>query len=284
MSLKNEIKSAIAAAGRSRWLAPIIDQPPVRRVLEALPGGKSLYDAGWNRIHPYDRANGIETSGMVPVERLSVDETAREGAFLYAGSQPGVLRTVLQTLPGIDSCSFLDLGCGKGRPLFVASEFPFRELIGVELSPPLADTARRNAAIIAQRHPRRVPVQIVTGDATAFPLPVGDFVLFLYNPFGRTLIGKVVANVEAALRAGQRRVYIVYYNPVFGDRFDASPMLSRRYAQTVPYAADEVGFGPDPADSVIIWEPGDGRPLPGAAAKIVITVPDMRAELETAPA
>jgi hypothetical protein len=33
----------------------------------------------------------------------------------------------------VDLCTFLDLGCGKGRALLVASELPFRDIMGVEL-------------------------------------------------------------------------------------------------------------------------------------------------------
>ena len=279
MSIKSRMRSAIGAVGQSVWLAPLIEPPSVRRVLEKLPGGKSLYPTGWNRIHPYDRLNGTDTSGTVPLEDFSVDAAALEGAHLYGGSQPGVLREILKTLPALEACLFLDLGCGKGRPLFVAAEFPFREIIGVELSPPLAAIASRNADIMARRYADRARVRIVTGDATAFPLPAGDFVLFLYNPFGKALIEKVVASVEAALSAERRRIYVVYYNPVFGDCFDASKRLSRRFARTLPYAAEELGYGPDRADPVVIWEPGDGRPQPGTAARIEITIPEMRSEL-----
>ncbi len=73
---------------------------------------------------------------------------------------------------------------------------------------------------------------------------------------------------------------MVYYNPVFGARFDASPKLSRYFAATIPYADEERGYGPDDADPVVIWQGGgDLPPRPGADAKIDVTKSSMRTEL-----
>jgi hypothetical protein len=42
----------------------------------------------------------------------------------------------------------------------VASEFPFRDILGVELYPELAAVAERNAAIAAERFPDRTTIRI----------------------------------------------------------------------------------------------------------------------------
>jgi hypothetical protein len=44
----------------------------------------------------------------------------------YAGSQPSIIRTALKALGSLDCFTFIDLGCGKGRPL-----------LGVPLQAPL---------------------------------------------------------------------------------------------------------------------------------------------------
>lgn len=281
MAVLNPIKSALTAAGQWRWLQPLLNLPWLRAVLRRVPLLRLLVPDGWDRRHPYDAQHGTDTSGTVPLDQLAVSTAALEGAHLYGGSQPSIIRTLLRSLPGLESGAFrfIDLGCGKGRPLFVAAEFPFAEVIGVELSPVLARVAERNAERMRAANPALAPVTVVEGDATAYPFPSGPFVLFLYNPFGEALIAKVLAQVEAALKAEPRTIYVVYYNPVFGHCFDASPLLSRRFARTLPYAADELGYGPDQADPIVIWQPGDGRPLPGTEARIVITTPEMRSEL-----
>ena len=224
-TLKGVVKSTLGALGQTSLLSPVLAKPAVKRVLQNMPGGRSLYTSGWDRRHPFDRLNGTSTRGMVPIEDLDISDAERMGAHCYGGSQPGVLRAALNALPALDGFSFVDLGCGKGRPLFVASEFPFRAILGVELSPQLAGIAIKNAVIMQLRHPDRVPVQVVIGDASTWPLPAGDVVLLLYNPFGEALIRKVVEGVEDALAAQQRSLFVVYYNPVYGECFDTSPKL-----------------------------------------------------------
>lgn len=270
------------AIGRLPGVSGIVRHRSVRRLLEMIPGAEALYGRGWDRLHPFDRAYGTDTSGFVAAEKLPEQEAARVHAICYAGSQPSLIRRALQSLPPLDSYTFVDLGCGKGRALLVASEFPFREILGVELSVPLARVANRNAARFARRFPERWPIAVAVADASVFPLPSGNVVLFLYHPFGAALVAQVVAGVEAALAAGHGRIFIVYYNPVAGHCFDASPLLHRRFARTLPYAAEERGYGPDADDVVVIWQSGEvSSPPPGADARIVLQPGGLRVALES---
>lgn len=281
MLLKGKLKDGIRAVGSLPLVSRVLFDHRVRRLLGKLPGSNTLYGGGWDRLHPFDRVHGTDTSGTVSAEELQAagDHPALAHVSLYGGSQPGVLREVLAGLPRLEASVFVDLGCGKGRPLLVASEFPFRDIVGVELSQELATVARANAALVASRHPQRTRVRVEVGDATAYPLPAGDLVLFLYHPFGTQLVQKVVQAVEAALAAEQRTIYVVLYNPVNGACFDASPLLTRRFARTIPYAREERGYGPDVSDAVVIWQGGNTRPPPlQQNARIVLTSPS-RAEL-----
>jgi SAM-dependent methyltransferase len=272
MSLKNTIKNFIVACGRLPVISVVVHQPSVQKQLENIPGLQLLYPKGWDKIHPFDRFHGTDTSGAGTEKDLPAHESARTYAVGYAGSQPSVLRSALAQLPRLDTYTFIDLGCGKGRPLLVASEFSFREIIGVELSPPLAQVAQGNAAIIANRFPARTSVRVAVGDASNYPLPPGNLVIFLYNPFHAELIANVVAGVEAALASESRSIYVVYYNPIAGHCFDASPQLTRHFAKMLPYADEELGYGPDLDDPIAIWHGGiTARPIdPSAAAKIII--------------
>lgn len=271
-----------AAIGRLPLVRGLVRLPAVVRLLDRVPGAQALYGSGWERVHPFDRGHGTDTSGWVSPLELPRGEAARDHAICYAGSQPSLLRLALAQLPALDTCAFVDLGCGKGRALLVASEFPFHDILGVELSAPLARIAGRNAARIARRFPQRTAIAIAVADASTFPLPAGNLVLFLYHPFGAALVERVVTCVEAALATERRVVYVVYYNPVAGHCFDASSRLRRRYARMLPYAADERGFGPDDTDTVVIWEGGSAAPLaPVAQDRIELASGGLRAILRS---
>jgi SAM-dependent methyltransferase len=284
MNIKASIKRSISAIGEQPILAAKLQQQSVRRILAKIPVVRWLYVNEWERIHPFDRYHGTDTSGIVMAKDMPAKETARAYAIDYAGSQPNVLRLALAKLPPLDTYTFVDLGCGKGRPLLVASEFPFRDILGVELSSPLAQVTQRNADIIANRFPRRTKVRVAVGDASTYPLPSGNLVIFLYNPFKAELIANVVAGVESALVAESRSIYIVYYNPVAGHCFDASRQLNRYFAKTLPYADGELGYGPDTEDPVVIWRGGTAPRIadPAANARIVLQH-ELRAVLEPNP-
>jgi SAM-dependent methyltransferase len=277
------LKRLVSAVGRLSLVSSFIRRPLVRRLLKNVPGAKLLYGSGWDAVHPFDRSHGTHTSGFVSADQLAAQEAAGAHAVFYAGSQPSVLREALKVVPSLETCTFVDLGCGKGRPLLVASEFPFRDILGVELSRDLAEVAERNAAIIAERFPDRTAIRIALGDASNFPIPSGDVVLFLYHPFAAELVVKVVRAVEAALTAESRSIYIVYYNPVAAQCFDASSLLTRCFARQIPYAEEELGYGPDESDAVIIWQGGTAPPpLEAANARLVTVTSGFRVILENA--
>ena len=150
MELKETIKHSLGAIGRLPGLATILNLPFVKRQLVRTPG-RLLYESGWHRVHPFDRFYGTDTSGYVGVEQLPEGTSGACHAMAYAGSQPSVVRAALRCLPAAKDYSFIDLGCGKGRALLVASELPFKALMGVELNSGLARIAERNATIIKQR-------------------------------------------------------------------------------------------------------------------------------------
>ena len=290
MGIKTTLRPLARGIGRFPGVSRALRLPAVRNVLTALPGGKHLIsDASgvmsWQLVHPFDVEHGTDTSGFVSIDDL--DQLAhgaiRDHARPYAGSQPSIVKTALTALLPLDSFTFVDLGCGKGRPLLVASEFPFREIIGVELSAPLAKIARHNADLIKQRFPQRPAIKVVLGDAARFQLPAGNLVLFLYNPFDDETIGDVVDTVNAALTNAPRTIYVVYYNPVAGHRLDASPLLRRYFAATLPYATDELGYGPDTEDPIVIWEGGIARHSTGGGANARIEVVDPQYRVKLVP-
>lgn len=234
-----------------RALLPQSLKQALRRVL---PGGVS----SWDRLHPFDRMEGTETGGFITPRPDGLHGIAEDERVGYGGSQPSIVRAALSLLPTQDGYTFMDLGCGKGRPLAVASEYPFARIVGVELDAGFADCARRNARIMARRHPGRTQIEIRRGDATVAE-PAGDHVVyFLYHPFHAALMARFVAHLDGMLAGPLRRCVVIYYNPVWHEALDAAPMLCRYGVAEIPYDAAELGFGPDRQDVVAIWQSRSG--------------------------
>jgi SAM-dependent methyltransferase len=164
-----------------------------------------------------------------------------------------MVRSAIAALPSQQSFTFIDMGCGKGRALIVASEFHFRDIVGVELSPTLAKIARKNAQLIKTRFPNRTEIAIKEGDACAFQIPSGNIVVYLYNPFSEEILSKVIAALEAAIATEQREVYVVYMYPSFSDCIDVWPVFKRFFETRVDFAPEERGYGDVSEGKFIIW-------------------------------
>ena len=264
-----------------RMLYAALWASPVRSLLVRVPLVRRIYD-GWVRTHPYDLAHGVDTSGSVSTAEYAPDAAMAAQIIHYAGSQPSIVRRCLASLPDCERYVLVDLGCGKGRPLLVASEFPFRRLIGIEISQPLAEVARHNARAIADKYPRRTPIEIQVGDASAVAAPAERVVIFMYHPFGRDLVSTLITSLEQQLAHGLQHAFLVYYNPVHGDAIDRSAHFVRWRAATIPYADDELGFGPDLSDTVVIWQTAPGRYAAEHDADRPIVVHAQRAKADLA--
>ncbi len=183
----------------------------------------------------------------------------------------------------MDSFSFVDLGCGKAWPLRVASEFPFRDIVGVELSNALAEVARGNARLFKQRFPDRTVIRIEEADATTFRMPPGNYLVYLYSPFDMEIVQQIVRHIEASLAEQPRIVYVVYYNPAAAKAFDDSASLSRRSVRLYPYATEEVGYGPDSDDLVAIWQSAMAPPTTERTDAMIVRTSATRARLRVEP-
>jgi SAM-dependent methyltransferase len=247
--------------------------PRVKPVLQRLKFVRRIYD-GWARRHPFDVAYGLDTSGYASAAECAPDDAGMASQITcYGGSQPSIVRAGLSRLPDREQYAFVDIGCGKGRPLAVASEFSFPKIVGIEIAPDLAAVARRNAAVLASRYPDRTRIEIETGDATSTAAPAACVVYFTYHAFGAVLMARLIESIERQLQdGGLHHAFFVYYNPVHGELLDRSPHFARWAADVLSYGPDELGYGPDLHDTLVIWQSVPGRyPVrPGANRQIQV--------------
>lgn len=256
--------------------------PFVRGMLTTLHYVKHRRDP-WMRRHPFDIEYDTTTNGWLPSWLLRSGEVADAHTTAYAGCQPSCLRRALTGIPQPEDYTFVDLGCGKGRALIVASELPFRKILGIELAPGLATVARHNAQIVREKYPQRTKIEVVRGDATTVPLPEGNLVIFLYHSFGPQLVARMLSRITTAVVGTKRAIFLIYENPVYGAMVDGIEKFKRWYGENVPCTPNEIGFSPDDSETVVIWRIGGTSTIPqrnSATMPIVITKPGERAELE----
>ena len=104
--------------------------------------------------------------------------------------------------------TFIDLGCGKGRTLFLARAYGFHKAIGVEFARELVEIASKNLLTIAKEYPGGA--SIVHQDATQFVFPDGPLVVYLCNSFGPEVFEKVIHSLVQHLSLTDNDCYLIY--------------------------------------------------------------------------
>lgn len=100
--------------------------------------------------------------------------------------------------------------------LLIASEFPFRKIVGVEMREDLHGLALENARRYrhATAQTSRIDCRLV--DATHFDFPAGKLVVYLFNPFSAEIMGRVFRRLDASFERDPREIVLVYVHPEFG--------------------------------------------------------------------
>jgi SAM-dependent methyltransferase len=202
-------------------------------------------------IHPFDQVHGTDTSGLVPASDLVTGHPNDEHVTAYYAVAPSILRSLVerwkQTAPAhhITDYTFLDMGAGKGRAALLASEFPFREVIGIELNPAMAMIATANAALWQKAHASDptshavTPVRIEQVDALEFPLPATPTVLFLFHPFEEPVLKQVLRRIESTSMGRVGEIDILYVNAEHGNLISRHPAFKLLWEGQVPMSPED---------------------------------------------
>ncbi len=111
---------------------------------------------------------------------------------------------------GVQDFTFVDLGSGKGRVLLMASDYPFKRIIGVEFMPDLHRTAQENIAGFSSDEQQCKQIEAVCMDARDFEFPPGPLVVYLFNPFSEATFVRVLENLRLSLEQVPWPIYIAY--------------------------------------------------------------------------
>jgi hypothetical protein len=176
---------------------------------------------GWR-----DRLLGMFHSAYQPTEPAAFHEMLDRLQQLIK-PMLGSERAGLSTGLNFRDFTFVDLGSGKGRTLLMASDYPFRRIIGVELLPSLHQIAQENVRQYKSASQKCFALESICADATDFPLPEEPLVIFLFNPFPESGMRQVVANLEQSLRAHPRPVFVLYHNPLLEHTLAESKRLRK---------------------------------------------------------
>ena len=181
----------------------------------------------------YDREMGVETSRLVAPADLGVaagkltDIGTGAGGVAHMPSPCWALVEMLSQLEiSYPDYNFIDLGSGMGRVVLMASELPFRKVIGVEFSPELHRIAEANVAS-RQRAARAGTVELLCQDARDYEFPPQQSLVYMFNSFRGGVMKTVLDRIERWFLSTRNDLYVLYFNPVCDSLLAASPVLTK---------------------------------------------------------
>lgn len=144
----------------------------------------------------FDTRHHVTTQAIAFLSDLDPEVVGDAGAHAthYEPVPPSDFHELLALLDPdeITASAFVDIGCGMGRAVLLASEYPFRQIVGIEVSPALHEVARQNLADAANFATRCRDVRLIRGDGRIAQYPPGPLVAFLYNPFDADALNATV--------------------------------------------------------------------------------------------
>jgi len=175
-----------------------------------------LRDRHETRNAPFDADFGTDTERSVTIADLDATGADVPALWRYWPTSRDSFRAVMSDVRvPYERTVFVDLGSGKGRVLLMAAEYPFRKIVGVELSPALHRIARENVRRWRVVTHGAAAFELCCMDASEWEPPPAETLIYLFQPFPVDTMRAVLARLAFNLAAASRpAIHLAYLNPL----------------------------------------------------------------------
>jgi hypothetical protein len=205
------------ALGTVRYAFQRVTQP----LLDLTPTKRREWRRRAESDREFDSRYGVDTGGFIQLNRFRIASANWEYGTPYGAIHPEDFARAVGALDIYHpDYTFVDFGSGKGRAILLASDLPFKKIVGVEFSPELVEIARQNVRVFHRDSQQCRDIEPLCADALEYQLPEGPSVFYFYNPFDREVMERMVAKVARSYRERAREIYILYVNPMLGELWE----------------------------------------------------------------
>ncbi len=164
----------------------------------------------------FDSKFGVNTKAYISLDKLEIASGNAKYGNPYQPVRPPEFDEVINCIRiRHEEFFFIDFGSGMGRALLLASELPFKRIVGIEFSQQLHQTAVENIYKYKSGSQKCRDIELICMEATQYPIPKEKAVFFFYNPFKGEVMAKVLDNIQKSLEENPREVFILYYDPLW---------------------------------------------------------------------
>lgn len=162
---------------------------------------------------------GLDLWNIVDQNMLDAPPEIKEHGKRYEATKPYIFSEVFKNINwDFSTSTFIDFGCGKGAVLAYASEYGFKNIIGIEHSYQLCIIAERNMKLFLSKK-RNNNIEVIQTDASSYIIPIEADCFYFFNPFDESILDMVIQNILKSLQISSRNILIIYVNSVHNELF-----------------------------------------------------------------
>ena len=161
----------------------------------------------------------IETIQIDNLQQQKIKSVNLKHASIYQGTNYSIIEKAFEFLKNENANdNIVDFGCGKGRVLVVAAFYGFKKITGIDFAGSLCREAELNIEKIKPLF-SETNFEIICDDVVNYSVEDETNVFFFFNPFDEVVMLQIVKNILSSLKKNERKVYIVYVNPLHKEIF-----------------------------------------------------------------
>lgn len=161
----------------------------------------------------YEKVFGIRTA--------AIKKSNSTEFFHYQGAGYRILFRLLKKMaPHTKKYDFVDIGCGKGRVVFVAESEGYQHITGIELDEELIKEATNNLKQYLLKS-KASEITFIHANALTYGYKDRATVYFLFNPFNEEILRRVLDRI---CQLTSSETWFVYMNPLYPKPFEEKQM------------------------------------------------------------
>lgn len=100
--------------------------------------------------------------------------------------------------------------------------------IGIEFAPELCDVAKKNIKTLEKKLGKKLDITVIEADVTNYQIKDDENIFFFANPFDGVILDEVSKNILKSLENHNRKIFIIYYNPVHSGVLEGHFLLREK--------------------------------------------------------
>ncbi|MDP4286268.1 MAG: class I SAM-dependent methyltransferase [Bacteroidota bacterium] len=182
-----------------------------------------------------ERKYKIATIKINNLQYENIDSENLSHASIYQASNYYLVQKAFEYLRDEKvNGGLVDFGCGKGRILVVAAYHGFQSITGIDFSRALCLEADENIEKVKSLFPG-ITFNVICDDAANYKIEKDKNCFFFFNPFDEVVMLTVVKNILSFLKESNRKMYVVYINPLHKDIFLSAGFREEYFFKKMEY-------------------------------------------------